>query len=103
MLFAEEFQTLIEVKKSIIMKAVENGVAKSSTLQVQTNRTDAKIEEAILQVQHLAVTFAQITKAEADAVAAAAEVPEGSSVSFAEVQAAAQAATKAVEGAQPNG
>ena len=102
MLFAEEFQTLIEVKKSVIMKAVENGVAKSSTLQVQTNRTDAKIEEAILQVQHRAMTFDQILKAEADAVAAA-ENPKGSSVSFAEVQAAAQAATKAVEGAQPNG
>jgi hypothetical protein len=100
MLFAEEFQTLIEVKKSVIMKAVENGVAKSSTLQMQTQRTDAKIEEAILHVQHLAMTFDQILKAEADAVAAA---ENRGSVSFAEVQAAAQAATKAVEGAHPNG
>jgi len=72
MLFAEEFQTLIEVKKSVITKAVANGVAKSSTLQMQTQRTDAKIEEAILHVQHLAMTFDQILKAEAEAVAAVA-------------------------------
>jgi stress response protein SCP2 len=100
-MFAEEFETLIEVKKSIIKKAVEGGVAKSSTLQVQTQRVDAKIEEAILQVQHLGHTFAHFAKAEADAVNTA-EAP-GGSVSFAEVQAAAAAATKAVEGAQPNG
>lgn len=71
MLFAEEFQTLIEVKKSLIQKAVENGVAKSSTLQVQTSRADAKVEEAILQVQHLAQTFAHFAKAAEDAAAAA--------------------------------
>ena len=77
MLFAEEFQTLIEVKKSVITKAVANGVAKSSTLQMQTQRTDAKIEEAILHVQHLAMTFDQILKAEAEAVAAVAPVDSG--------------------------
>jgi len=77
MLFAEEFQTLIEVKKSVIMKAVEKGVAKSSTLQMQTQRTDAKLEEAILHVQHLAMTFDQILKAEAEAVATVAPADSG--------------------------
>lgn len=72
MLFAEEFQTLIAVKKSMIEKAVEAGVGKSSTLQVQTSRADAKIEEAILQVQHLAQTFAHFEKAAEAAAAAAA-------------------------------
>jgi hypothetical protein len=89
-MFAEEFETLIEVKKSIIKKAVENGVAKSSTLQVQTQRVDAKLEEAILQVQHLGNTFAHFAKAEADAVSAAAtEATPGGNVTFAEAQAAA--------------
>jgi hypothetical protein len=92
-MFEEEFETLIEVKRSIIKKAVEGGVAKSSTLQVQTQRVDAKIEEAILQVQHLGHTFAHFIKAEADAVSAAtAETTPGGSATFAEAQAAAEAA-----------
>lgn len=92
MLFAEEFQTLIEVKKSLIQKAVENGVAKSSTLQVQTSRADAKVEEAILQVQHLAQTFAHFAKAAEDAAAAAVpgEQPTAQSIDF---KAAAEAKT----------
>lgn len=76
-MFSEEFQTLIQVKKSIIMKAIENGVSRSSTLQVQTNRVDAKVEEAILQLQHLNQTFNHFAKAQEDAVASATPVPGG--------------------------
>lgn len=58
MLFEAEYKQVLELKKSVIKQAVENGVATSSTLQMITSRLDAKIEDLALYLAHAGQNFA---------------------------------------------
>ena len=75
--FAEEFIGLQQIKTGLITKAVAGGVSKSATSQLVFSRTDAKLEEAILYVQHADSTMQYFDRLAEQTVASAAPAEGG--------------------------
>ena len=55
--FGEEFLALQGIKRALVEKAIAGGVGKSQTAQLVFSRMEAKMEEAILYVQHADATM----------------------------------------------
>ena len=78
--FHDEFMALQGIKRALMEKAIEGGVNKSQTCQLVFSRCDAKLEEAILYVQHADMTMAFFDKLAEQAADKAAGGAEGSNI-----------------------